>query len=272
MQLRQFYFFIVLILVMTGAMDAVQLPVPMMSRQKKVEKTPKSQYSESEFQMIFEKLEDAPLPMPCYQIKTVNFQQQMKYHLVSHNLAGEYSFEGEFAIDEDGVLKSPTENHPFVVAMRGFQPGEPVEYFLLSEDREQVAKTRVVPWTIVKTDKFGHMLTAELINSKYSGFVILAEGLDPGEEIKVATVLKDKVLETQTNASREGTFTFMLMPGARSRAKGGEVRFELKTATNVISLTLPWGDEFRKHGEAFIKRKNAQYAKKKERLLKEEVS
>lgn len=219
--------------------------------------------------MCFEKISDIHgigVSLPCYKIRVGNGRKGAGYHLVSLDLSGAYKDEGEFIINEQGELQRHGDEGAYIAVLQGFQPGEKVKYYVVAKDKKQQAEIELIPWPIEKKNVFGQTMRLQLASPQYSTFLLIADGYNPAEPLRVKTYVDGKMIETQGNASREGTFVSLLMPAAHTKAEGGEVTFAIEGLHSCNSVTIPWGVDFRKKGEEFIKKKNLEYVELKSKL------
>ncbi len=173
-------------------------------------------------------------PSVYYRIFAKNLPSGKKFKLLRSNLSGKKELLGEYSSDEKGVLQESIQMIAY------YCPGEPFEFIVESEDRDQ-AKASVVPLPIEIVQE-GCKISVELASADGKTFICKGEGFEPGEKIRICSISLGNAIDNVVSAGVNGAFTMTIKPAVKKK-KGGKCALEVRRQKETLSLKFAWGKE-----------------------------
>lgn len=118
--------------------------------------------------------------------------------------------------------------------------GEPLQFALVSDDRQLQAFTQIIPFPIEKDAGSGH-LTAIETAPYYVAMFIGIRGLQPNEEFEVNKSSENEGARSTAKADSQGRYNVGLFPVVKGK-KRGTARFLVKAKSCNIGIEFPWGE------------------------------
>lgn len=175
-----------------------------------------------------------------YHIHASNASSKMAYALIGTNLLNHQDIMTEDArIDQNGVVIFKDRLMPFCVQAQNVGPGEPIFIHLISNDRREIASTKIVPHPI-STQAHGYKFSIEMGDAFSMFFCYQAAGYEPCEEIILISRSASEVLKHNIKADVNGVVEGLISPAVIG-ADLGIAKLELIGKKGSVSLEYHWG-------------------------------
>ncbi len=182
--------------------------------------------------------------IPAVQFRAQNASPNKYYTLISRNLnKGLMLVTKKGIVDQNGIVtfKKKGEQKPCSIQSRGVLRGEPFDYYLISEDRSEIAKKKGVPFPIAAACH-GYQLDIEMSEGSGQIFHYSASGFEPNEEIGVSSFSLGEEIRQKVKVGNNGEMEGFTAPAVIG-FPGGTAKIELTGKKGVISVDYAWGNE-----------------------------
>jgi len=186
-------------------------------------------------------------PVVAYRFVARNFPPDKKLRLASQNLGGPLQYLYAYDVDDDGSVGRQVpegtlmlENEIFL--MFDFFKGQPVRYWLLSDDGAVRKSCQIVPHPIVATAQDGARISIQRLTP--DSRLVLVEGRDflPDETVYITTQSANMRIENVKMPCRKGHFSMVVEPEIEGKS-GGIAYVEVLRAHERLILDYEWGWE-----------------------------
>ncbi len=186
-------------------------------------------------------------PVATYRFLARRFPPEGKYLLASENLGCPRQPYAWYNVDDDGQLGRPIETGTLMldnehILMFDYCKGEPVDYWLVSEDGKARQSVTIVPYPISIEARDGAQVSVRRLT--YDARLVLVEGSDFNSDEKIlvssqsGTNRSDNVPITCVN----GRFSMILEPSSPGRS-GGTAYVDVRRFKELLTLEYDWGSE-----------------------------
>ncbi|MCE5293126.1 MAG: hypothetical protein LLF94_00745 [Chlamydiales bacterium] len=186
-------------------------------------------------------------PVATYRFVARKFPQDQVYVLASQSLGGTPQPIAGYEVDDDGHLGRQIEAGTLMldnemILMFDYFKGEPVEYWLCSNDATSRLGTSFVPYPISTEAKDGAIITVRRLTQD-AGLVLL-EGTDfnPDEEIAVGSQVGNMRTPNVPIRCRNGRFSMIFEPKDNDKS-GGTAYIDVLRKGERLMLEYDWGCE-----------------------------
>jgi hypothetical protein len=118
-------------------------------------------------------------------------------------------------------------------------PGQPSRFLLADEDEEPLAIGEVIPTPSIVKDH-GCGLESILLRSDATIVLVVGQGFDPGEDIKVISTSFDEHIANSGKANATGEYQTVVLPIAKDHADG-ETMVTMNSSSCELSTHFHWG-------------------------------
>jgi len=168
------------------------------------------------------------------------------YTLKQVRLNGQTRDLGSFVILEEGKLRQASDPKKlFALRFKGFLPGEPVDFFLLTADGKQAARLHLVPRPLTVSKKNGYTINAEICDYSGTHFLLTADGFEANEKLSLVSAINEYEFECNWHADACGRFQQTMTPNLEGE-NGGSAELRLYGTKGKIGIRYPWGNEYYK--------------------------
>lgn len=173
-------------------------------------------------------------------LRAESFPAGQSYQLWIRNCDGSETKAFQYIANQKGHLivqmsSEMKKGAPF--AITPLRKGEKIAYCMLAEESKEEYEASLIPFPI-RVEEKGVVLSAELSNATGRTFVLVGEGLIPGET--VACRCGSSRIEMEVDGM--GTFRCLLNPSIEG-SESGIAQIELYHQKGSLVLPLTWGEE-----------------------------